>query len=197
MSLYWPWCWFRERSWGASAVSQAPGQGYWLAASGSTPVVISWKEGVLTILRVRLAAVFLVVDQMTSLLRRFVLLLCQAFAQDKFGPVGNCPSGDWEAILVEALAEWVLKPGGGWPNKRHISLWFFGIFLNSIHTNLPTDDDLHLPIWLSIIKNLKGITLRKLRDQLYVSWRCHKTPSCPEDFKHFFFATCWQHSGAA
>ena len=66
-----------------------------------------------TILRVRLVAVFLVVDQMTSLLRRFVLLLCQAFAQDKFGPVGNCPSGDWEAILVEALAEWVLKPGGG------------------------------------------------------------------------------------
>lgn len=69
--------------------------------------------GVLTILRVQLVAVFLVVDQMTSLLRRFVLLLCQAFAQDKFGPVGNCPSGDWEAILVEALAEWVLKPGGG------------------------------------------------------------------------------------
>eukprot|EP00434_Breviolum_minutum_P027665 symbB.v1.2.024471.t1/scaffold2320.1/size82376/3 len=26
----------------------------------------------------------------------------EAFAQDKFGPVGNCPSGDWEAILVEA-----------------------------------------------------------------------------------------------
>lgn len=67
-----------------------------------------------TILRVQLVAVFLVVDEVASLLRRSVLLLCQAFAQDKFGPVGNCPSGDWEAILVEALAEWVLEPGGTW-----------------------------------------------------------------------------------
>lgn len=34
-------------------------------------------------------------------------LPCQAFAQDKFGPLKNCPSGgDWEAILVEAEMAW-------------------------------------------------------------------------------------------
>ena len=35
----------------------------------------------------------------------------EAFAQDKFGPLKNCPSGgDWEAILVEA--EWLGRRQG-------------------------------------------------------------------------------------
>ena len=27
---------------------------------------------------------------------------CEAWVADRFGPVANCPSGDWTAILVEA-----------------------------------------------------------------------------------------------
>ena len=47
----------------------------------------------------------------------------QAFAQDKFGPLKNCPSGgDWEAILVEAgrnLAHFFLYKTSGFTRFMH------------------------------------------------------------------------------